>query len=75
MITEVEDTGIGISSENVEILSKFFGPLTNSRDINLGGMGIGLNISKMILQQLKGSISVKSEPDKGSIFTASLPIT
>ena len=38
-------------------------------------MGLGLTISKMIVQQLNGDISVKSEPQKGSIFTFRLPIT
>jgi signal transduction histidine kinase len=62
LTTDVEDSGIGISSEDLEKLFKFFGALTKTRDINRGGMGLGLTISKMILHQLKGNISVKSEP-------------
>ena len=73
--TAVEDSGIGISREDLEKLFKFFGTLTKSRDINRGGMGLGLTISKMILHQQNGDISVTSEPDKGYIFTFRLPIT
>ena len=60
LTTDIEDTGMGISSEDLQKLFKFFGSLTKTRDINRGGMGLGLTISKMILQQLKGEISVKS---------------
>jgi hypothetical protein len=38
-------------------------------------MGLGLTISKMILQQLDGTISVESEPSKGSRFTFKIPIS
>ena len=75
LITDVEDTGIGIEAEDLQKLFKFFGTLSKSRDINRGGMGLGLTISKMILQQLNGDISVKSIPKKGSVFTFRLPIT
>ena len=75
LITDIEDTGIGIEAEDLKKLFKFFGTLAKSRDINRGGMGLGLTISKMILQQLNGDISVKSEPKKGSIFTFRIPIT
>ena len=49
LITSVEDTGIGIGNEDLEKLFKFFGCISKSRDINRGGMGLGLSISKMIL--------------------------
>jgi two-component system, sensor histidine kinase ChiS len=75
LITDIEDTGIGIEAEDLQKLFKFFGTLSKSRDINRGGMGLGLTISKMILQQLNGDITVKSEPKKGSIFTFRIPIT
>jgi signal transduction histidine kinase len=47
--TEVEDTGIGIKADDLTKLFKFFGKLHNSSNINKGGMGLGLNISKMII--------------------------
>ena len=74
LITEVSDTGIGIQPDDLEKLFKFFGCITKSKDINRGGMGLGLTISKMIIQQLQGDISVKSEPNKGSTFSFKIPI-
>jgi signal transduction histidine kinase len=47
--TEVLDTGIGISQDDLSKLFKFFGSLTKTKDINRGGMGLGLTISKLIL--------------------------
>jgi len=47
---QVEDTGIGIKQEDLNRLFKFFGQVSNSKHINRGGMGLGLTISKMILQ-------------------------
>lgn len=61
LITEVQDTGIGIKNEEINQLFKFFGKVEHSKKINKGGMGFGLSISKMILQQMNGEISVKSE--------------
>jgi two-component system sensor histidine kinase ChiS len=43
--------------------------------MNKGGMGLGLTISKMILQQLNGEISVVSVPDVGSTFSFKIPIS
>lgn len=49
LITEVEDTGIGMSEEDLQKLFRFFGCIAKQRDINQSGMGLGLTISKMIL--------------------------
>ena len=45
----VLDTGIGISVGDLTKLFRFFGCLEASRDINRGGIGLGLTISKMII--------------------------
>jgi signal transduction histidine kinase len=61
----VRDTGSGISQDEIDqIFIPFFSTKT-------GGSGIGLSISKQIMQKQKGDISVQSEPGKGSIFTLS----
>lgn len=70
---EVEDSGIGISEENCR---KLFNPFiqANSAISRLyGGTGLGLWISKIILNVYKGSLSVRSQINKGSIFTVTLP--
>lgn len=48
--TVVRDTGVGIKREDLDKLFKYFGKLTSTKDINRGGMGLGLTISKMIVQ-------------------------
>jgi signal transduction histidine kinase len=45
-----------------------------SKNVNRGGMGLGLTISKMIIQELGGEISVQSEFGKGSTFTFTIPL-
>ncbi|TNV84819.1 hypothetical protein FGO68_gene3927 [Halteria grandinella] len=71
---KVSDTGLGIKEADLEKLFKFFGCLVTTKDINRGGMGLGLTISKMIIQQLGGDISVESIPGVGSTFTFTIPI-
>jgi len=61
--TEVVDTGIGMRQEDLQKLFKFFGTLSKSKDINRGGMGLGLSISKLIVNSLGGEISVESVVD------------
>jgi signal transduction histidine kinase len=68
LVTVVEDTGVGIKNNDLNKLFKFFGKLTNTSKINRGGMGLGLTISKMIVEQMNGKISVTSEYGKGSRF-------
>ncbi len=50
LLIEVEDTGIGMQREDLGKLFQFFGKISKTKDINKGGMGLGLTISKMILQ-------------------------
>ena len=45
----VKDSGIGIKVEDLTKLFKFFGYASSSKNINKGGMGLGLTISKMII--------------------------
>eukprot|EP00347_Sterkiella_histriomuscorum_P000345 403376220 len=74
LTTKVRDTGIGISSEDMEKLFQFFGKVQSNKEINKSGMGLGLTISKMILSQMDGKISVKSLVDNGSEFKFNIPI-
>jgi signal transduction histidine kinase len=75
LISSVKDTGIGIKKEDLNKLFRFFGCIAKSKNINRGGMGLGLTISKMIIQQLDGTINVESLPNQGSNFTFKIPIT
>jgi signal transduction histidine kinase len=70
----VADTGIGIPNNQLsQIFEKFYqGDRTSTRSI--GGLGLGLYIVKVFTDLLGGKIEVKSEVNKGSTFTLSLPI-
>ena len=46
----VRDTGVGIKKEDISKLFKFFGKMTSTKDINRGGMGLGLTNTKLIDQ-------------------------
>ena len=63
IIIQVEDNGIGISSD---IIEDIFVPFYTTKE---NGSGIGLSLSKQIMQNHEGTISVNSTPDKGSEFT------
>jgi len=72
--TEVRDTGTGISSEDQERLFKVFGKLQDTSKLNKSGMGLGLAISKLIVEKMGGNISVESEMGKGSAFKFSFKV-
>ncbi len=66
---EVRDTGIGISKEGQERLFKDFSQADRSIASRFGGTGLGLSVSKRIVELMGGSISVESEEGSGSAFT------
>jgi two-component system nitrogen regulation sensor histidine kinase NtrY len=63
IIIQVEDNGIGISSD---IIEDIFVPFYTTKE---NGSGIGLSLSKQIMQNHNGTISVNSASNKGSMFT------
>jgi signal transduction histidine kinase len=68
LVVHVRDTGIGMSEGDLAKLFQFFGQAESSKDINRNGMGLGLTISKIIVNQLGGNIDVRSKPGHGSDF-------
>jgi len=71
--TSVSDTGIGISPENRELIFKEFRQVEDGSASVREGAGLGLAITKGLVEQQGGKIWVESEPGKGSRFTFSLP--
>ena len=64
----VEDTGIGIQNEEIDKLFSAFDRLDLEKTRNIEGSGLGLTITKHLLELMGSSISVKSEYGKGSCF-------
>lgn len=69
----VSDTGIGIKSADLERLFKEFEQLDSSASRRFEGTGLGLALTKQIVELLGGSIRVESEEGLGSTFTVCLP--
>jgi signal transduction histidine kinase len=70
----VEDTGIGIKKNDQVKLFKLFGFLETTQELNTKGIGLGLHICKMIIQQYGGEIICKSEWQVGTKFIFLLPL-
>ena len=68
----VEDTGVGIQESRLNTVFEPF-VVGSSNILKFGGTGLGLSISKNLVEMQGGSIELKSEMDKGSTFTFSLP--
>ncbi|MBK5201029.1 MAG: HAMP domain-containing histidine kinase, partial [Spirochaetaceae bacterium] len=69
----IKDTGIGMTKEQQErIFGKFY-TAKGSKSYKTGGLGIGLNISKGILDKMNASISLDSTYEKGTTFTIEIP--
>jgi PAS domain S-box-containing protein len=74
VLVSVKDTGIGIPEDKIKDLFKKFYQINPEESRKLGGTGLGLLISKQIIEMHNGKINVESTFGKGSTFSFTLPI-
>lgn len=70
----VKDTGIGIQQKDIAKIFRKFGQLEAAKSIAPGGAGLGLAISKKIVERHHGTVDLESEYKRGSIFSFTLPV-
>ena len=73
MLITVMDTGIGMEEDELGKIFQDFVRIKNSKTRTITGSGLGLSITKKMIEQYNGTIEVKSTPEKGSSFVVSLP--
>lgn len=71
---KISDTGIGISEESLKYIFEEFRQADGTNSRKYGGTGLGLSIAKKYTEMLRGSISVESKKNVGSVFTIILPV-
>ena len=65
----VEDTGIGLTKEDIDMLFVKFQRFEMDKNINIAGTGLGMAITKGLVELMNGELAVESEYGKGSTFT------
>ncbi len=73
-IFEVSDSGIGIPAHELQAVFTRFGRATNARQLGVAGTGVGLYVSRKIVDVHRGTLSVESREGVGSKFTIALPL-
>ena len=73
LIITVKDTGIGIKEEDMDKLFLSFNRIQEERNRNIQGTGLGLNLTKNLVDMMGGEIYADSTYGKGSTFTVEIP--
>ena len=73
-LIEVSDTGIGIAEEDLPLVFSRFWRADDARATTTGGLGIGLAVTKEIVERHKGSIGVARRDGGGTVFTIRIPL-
>lgn len=73
LVVSVSDTGIGVAQENIPYLFDSFRRVGEFKNMRIEGTGLGLTITKQLVELMDGTISVESELGKGTTFTVMIP--
>ena len=74
ILLEVSDSGVGISSDRLDMIFQQFSQADASIARRFGGTGLGLSISNELVKLMGGTIEVMSEPGRGATFTVRIPL-
>ncbi|MFO0745452.1 MAG: ATP-binding protein [Myxococcota bacterium] len=74
VVFSVADTGIGIAAEHHHAIFRDFSQIDSPIQKRLRGTGLGLSLSKRLAEVLGGTVSLESEPNKGSTFYVTIPL-
>ena len=72
---QIRDTGVGIPADRLERIFEPFEQADGSSGRRFGGAGLGLSIARQLVVAHGGSLTVLSEPGRGSVFSFALPLT
>lgn len=75
LVCSIKDTGIGIAATDIDRVFNEFEQAEKSTARNYGGTGLGLPITKALIEQQGGNITVKSDLGQGAKFTFHIPLT
>jgi signal transduction histidine kinase len=73
MTFRIEDTGIGMSVDQIPVALEPFGQIDTGLDRKRSGVGLGLPLTKRLVELHDGTIEIESEPGTGTIVTVRLP--
>ncbi|MEZ5657717.1 MAG: ATP-binding protein [Burkholderiaceae bacterium] len=73
IVVSVADTGIGVPTDRQDAIFEPFTQGDNATARRFGGVGLGLSLSRRLVQLMGGMLWLESQPGKGSVFTMSLP--
>jgi len=73
LIFNIHDTGSGMTEDQLDKLFQEYARFNTRKNLTIEGTGLGLTITKRLVNLMDGSISVDSEPDKGTRFIVKLP--